>query len=202
LKRIRIFALLLFFFQGIALTGMAAEASEDGAVDVVAHFQSVLISVMKDAGEIGFKGRVARLEPEVRQSHDLARVAHLTIGRHWRALAVQQQTRFIDTFARLVIATYAHQFHTYSGESFKQKTVQVLKRGRLLVRTELIKSNGKRIHLDYVLYRRKGRWLIMNIIADGVSDLALKRVEYANVMRRDGFERLLSLLQGKIAQYN
>jgi len=189
--------LLLLPFQA----GIAVETSGETAVDVVAYFQSVLLSVMRDATALGFEGRFARLVPAVKQSHDLPRVARLTIGRRWRSLDAQQQARFVDTFTRLVITTYAHQFHAYSGESFNSKSVRSLKRGRLLVRTELIKSNGKRVHLDYVLYRRKGHWLIINIIADGVSDLALKRAEYSNDLKRNGFEHLLSVLEGKIAQY-
>jgi len=193
--------LLAMLFQPLAPNGMAAEVSGSGAADVVAHFQSVLLSVMKDADAPGFKGRSDRLRPEIKRSHDLSRVARLTIGRQWRSLDKQQKTRFVDTFTRLVIATYAHQFHAYSGESFHTETIQPLRRGRFLVRTELVKSSGKRVHLDYVLHHRKSRWLIINIIADGVSDLALKRAEYSSVMERDGFEHLLSLLERKIAQY-
>jgi len=181
--------------------GMAAETSGDTAVEVVTHFQSVLLSVMKDAQGLGFKGRFARLEPEIKHSHDLPRIARLTIGRRWRSLDTQQQIRFTDTFSRLVIATYAHQFHAFSGESFQRKTVQALKRGRFLVRTELVKSNGKRVHLDYVLHHRQSSWLIINIIADGVSDLALKRAEYSSVLGRDGFDTLVARLNEKITQY-
>jgi len=193
-------ALLLFFFQAIP-TGMAAEVSGDTAVNVVAHFQSVLLSIMRDADGLGFKGRFERLEAEVKRSHDLPTIARLTTGRYWRSLDEQQQGRFIDTFTRLVIATYAHQFDGYDGESFKRKSARSLKRGRFLVRTELVKSNGKSVHLDYVLHYRKGRWSIINIIADGVSDLALKRVEYSHVLARDGFNVLVSMLERKIAQY-
>jgi len=182
--------------------GIAAEANgKVAAADVVNHFQSLLLDVMQNATTLGFAGRFARLEPAVKQSHALSRIARLTIGRHWRALDTQQQTRFVSTFTRLVIATYAHQFHSYSGETFNTKTVRTLKRGRMLVRTELIKSNGKRVHLDYVLRHRKNHWLIINIIAEGVSDLALKRVEYSSVIDRNGFNYLLSLLESKIVHY-
>jgi len=201
LKPVRIFALWLFVFFQSLTPCTAAEVSDSAAIDVVAHFQSVLLSLMRDANGLGFEGRYKRLEPELRRSHDLARVAHLTIGRYWRTLNAQQQSRFVDTFSRLVIATYAHQFHTYAGESFNRKSVQPLKRGRVRVRTELVKSNGKRIHLDYVLHHRKGRWLIINIIADGVSDLALKRAEYSNILGTNGINHLISLLERKIIQY-
>ncbi len=194
-------ALLLFFFHAVPMAGMAAEVTGDVAVDVVAHFQSVLLSIMRDADGLRFKGRFEKLEPEVKLSHDLFAVARLTTGRYWRSLDEQQQDRFIDTFTRLVIATYAHQFDGYDGESFKRKSARSLKRGRFLVRTELVKSNGKAVHLDYVLHYRKGRWSIINIIADGVSDLALKRVEYSHVLARDGFNVLVSMQERKIAQY-
>jgi len=194
-------AFLLFFFQSMPLTGVSAEVSGDAAVDVVAHFQSVLLSIMREADGLKFKGRFERLEPAVKQSHDLPRVARLTTGRYWRSLDKQQQGRFIDTFTRLVIATYAHQFKTYDGETFKRKSSRSLKRGRFLVRTELVKSNGKSVHLDYVLHYREGHWSIINIVADGVSDLALKRAEYSNVLARDGVNVLVSMLESKIAQY-
>jgi len=52
-----------------------------------------------------------------------------------------------------------------------------------------------------VLHYREGRWSIINIIADGVSDLALKRAEYSHVLARDGFNALVSMLERKITQY-
>jgi len=41
----------------------------------------------------------------------------------------------------------------------------------------------------------------INIIADGVSAPALKRVEYSHVLARDGFNVLVSMPERKIAQY-
>jgi len=194
-------AFMLFLFQAVPVAGMAAEVSGGAAVEVVAHFQSVLLSMMRDAGGLSFRGRFERLEPEVKQSHDLPGVARLSTGRYWRSLDEQQQSRFVDTFTRLVIATYAHQFKTYDGEAFKRKSVRLQKHGRILVRTELVKSNGKSVHLDYVLHYREGRWSIINIIADGVSDLALKRAEYSHVLAREGLHVLVSMLERKITQY-
>jgi phospholipid transport system substrate-binding protein len=46
-----------------------------------------------------------------------------------------------------------------------------------------------------------GRWRIINIIADGVSDLALERAEYSSVIRRYGFNALLAKLKERIAGY-
>jgi len=194
--------LLCLLFQGMAPTAQAAESSHLKAIDVVSHFQSVLLSVMQDAHDLGFKGRIRRLEPEVRKSHHLARIARLITGHYWKSFTSPQQGRFVDTFTRLVIATYAHQFHAYHGESFHIRSTQALKRGRVLVRTELVKSSGKRVHLDYVLQHRQGHWRIINIIANGVSDLALKRADYTSVLKRQGFQTLIGMLERKINRYH
>jgi len=188
----------LFLFQTAALS---SEIASNKAVQVIESFQSVLLSTMKDAQKLGFEGRYMRLQPAIKQSFYLSRIARLTIGKHWQGLEKQQKHRFVDVFTRLVIATYAHQFDGYTGESFSIESVQEMKRGRVFIRTLLVKANGKVVHLDYVLQDRKGRWLIVNIISNGVSDLALKRVEYSSVLKRQGFDALLSKLEGKILQY-
>jgi len=72
----------------------------------------------------------------------------------------------------------------------------------VLVRTELLKSSGTRVHLDYVLQHRQGHWRIINIIANGVSDLALKRADYSSVLKRQGFQTLIDMLEHKIRRYH
>ncbi len=72
---------------------------------------------------------------------------------------------------------------------------------QVLVRSQLIQADGKAVNFDYVM--RQGashHWKIINILADGVSDLALKRAEYSAIIQRDGFSALLSLLEQKIIQ--
>ena len=51
------------------------------------------------------------------------------------------------------------------------------------------------------MHRVEGKWLVLNIIADGVSDLALKRSEYKSVLERDGFRGLIAKLKDQITRY-
>ena len=41
----------------------------------------------------------------------------------------------------------------------------------------------------------------MNVFADGVSDLALKRAEYTETVQKKGFAALVALLKAQIAGY-
>ena len=191
-----------FLIPELSLVAKAASESIPSASDVVSGFQSDLLSVMKKAGKLGYQGRYSKLEPSVKKSHDLRTIARIVTGRAWKGLDDEQRRDFVDIFGRLSIATYAHKFDGYSGEAFKFVTETKTSRGDILVRTVLIKSDGDEIPFDYLLRRREGHWLIINIVADGVSDLALKRSEYTGIIRREGFDALTAKLRNKIASYS
>ncbi len=99
------------------------------------------------------------------------------------------------------IATYANRFDGYSGERFKTISGEELKRGNRLVKTLLIKANGEEIELDYILHQNNDQWRIINVIAEGVSDLSLKRADYTSYLKKYSFDALLEKLNEKINQY-
>lgn len=64
-----------------------------------------------------------------------------------------------------------------------------------------MKASGEKVALDYQLRRKKEPWRIVNAIANGVSDLALKRVEYSPLVHLRGFSALVARLREKLALY-
>jgi phospholipid transport system substrate-binding protein len=176
-------------------------ASDRAAVEVVENLHTTLVAVMKDGPQIGYKGRYDRLEPVIRISFDMPFVSKTVMGRHWETLNQEQRSKFIERFSELSIATYAGNFDSYSGERFKTISDKDLSGGRILVQTRLIKSDGGEIPMDYILHRVDQEWRIINVIAEGVSDLALKRAEYSVFLKAKGFDALLMKLNEKIAQY-
>jgi phospholipid transport system substrate-binding protein len=88
-----------------------------------------------------------------------------------------------------------------SRERFKTISGEELKRGHRLVNTVLIKANGEEIELDYILHQSNDQWRIINVIAEGVSDLSLKRADYTSYLKKNGFDALLKKLNEKVKQY-
>ncbi len=183
-----------------ALTTVSAQETSPSVI--IEGFQKALIGVMQDAAKLGYQGRYERLEPAVKQSHDLSQIARIALGRYWSQLSEQQRETFVDTFTRLSIATYAGQFDGYAGQTFKTLSEERPSADRALVRTLFTEAQGNTRHFDYQLRRGEdGSWRIINIVVDGVSDLALKRADYTSILRREGFDALLAKLQEKIAHY-
>lgn len=53
------------------------------------------------------------------------------------------------------------------------------------------------------MLKEKGNsWRIINIIANGVSDLALKRSEYTTILQREGFDSLVAKINERIDAYS
>ncbi|MGI9302119.1 MAG: ABC transporter substrate-binding protein, partial [Gammaproteobacteria bacterium] len=61
------------------------------AAKVVQRFQQEVLAIIKEAETLGFEGRYARFEPVVRETHDLAAIAALAVGRKWRSLEEAQR---------------------------------------------------------------------------------------------------------------
>ena len=181
-----------------AQTAVNAAASP---IRVVGQLQDTLIAVMKGAATLGYQGRYAKLAPVVTRTHDLAVIARVALGQYWSRLTPAQRAEFVKTFTKLSVATYAARFDGYAGEVFTPPTERKLPRGDVLVESQLKNPGGSKVQFGYQMRKIDGRWRIINIIADGVSDLALERAEYSGIIRRYGFDVLLSKLKEKITGY-
>ena len=192
--------MLLTTFVLLSLV-VASVAAADSATQLIENLHAELLTVMKQANELGYEGRYQRLDPIVTSSYDLPFIAKFVMGRQWKTLSAEQKSEFVKTFTKLSIAIYAANFSGYSGERFKTISNEELRKGRLLVKSVLIRSSGGEVTLDYVLHQREDRWRIINAIAEGVSDLSLKRADYSSYLKKKGFDGLIIKLNEKIQNY-
>jgi phospholipid transport system substrate-binding protein len=170
----------------------------DDAKAVVERLHATLIEAMTRAAALGYSGRYALLDPVIAESFDFPTIARIVTGRHWKNLSDAQKNAFTATFSRLSTATYATNFSGFSGEHFETTGAEE-HRGSVVVKTVLIKADGEKIPMNYLLRKHDGVWRIVNVIAQGVSDLSLKRADYTTIIKNEGFDTLVDKLNGKIA---
>jgi len=193
-----VFIVLLFGTGNVFAAGEEAASARQ----IVEKFQSELIAVMKDGKKLGYKGRYERLKDSVSNSHELTKIARIVVGKEWEKLSEEQQQKLADVFSQLSIASYAHNFKDYSGESFVFDSEEETTRGGVVVHSRLIIPDDKPVKFDYMLKEKGNSWRIINIIANGVSDLALKRSEYTTILQREGFDALITKINEKIDNYS
>jgi phospholipid transport system substrate-binding protein len=194
---------VLFYFCAMAASSaFALEQGASKARQVVEKFQEELIAVMKNGKKVGYSGRYDKLKGAVSDSHDLGKIARIVVGKEWEKLTEPQQQQLVDVFSRLSIASYAHNFKDYDGETFTFDSEEETSRGGVVIHTLLNVPDDKPVKFDYMMKDNGDSWRIINIIANGVSDLALKRSEYTSILQREGFDALIAKINEKIDNYS
>jgi len=194
------FLTLIILTMGIAMP--YPSAGDRGTIEVVEKLHTTLLAVMKEGDQIGYQGRYDRLAPVIKTSFDMPFISKTVLGKYWETFNNEQRSRFVEAFTKMSIATYAANFDRYSGERFKMVSEKEVSIGRILVQSQLIKSDGGQVQLDYLLHRTRSQWRIINVIAEGVSDLALKRADYSAFLKNKGVEALIEKLNEKVGQYS
>ena len=191
-----LFASALVSFSQLAFSEVTAPAREP-----VEKLNAALIDVMKNAARLGYTGRYKKLEPVIKNVFQFETVAQIALGAQWKKLDQNQKQALTAKLTDLSVATFASQFDAYKGQAFRYDSTEEPKPDRAIVRYTMIVPDDKPITFDYVVNRYGGRWQIINIIADGISDLALKKAQYTSIIDREGFDSLLAKLTQKISDY-
>jgi phospholipid transport system substrate-binding protein len=169
-------------------------AGADAALETIETFHRQLVGLAANPGE-GLALRVAALTPVVVATHDFQYIARFTLRRQWQGFTPEQRASFVEAFSQLSVMTYATRFDEVTASSFSIKGVSAAGRGRIQVEAFINRPEGAPIPLNYLLQAGDHGWRIINIIADGVSDLALKRAEYQRVFADVGLPGLLAHIQ-------
>ncbi len=134
-------------------------APSDG---VNALSDNALLDIMKNAASLGVKGRYKKLEPVILGTFDVPYMTKVSVGSLWSTLPPEQKQRAWTAFGRFITATYAKQFDGYSGEDFKILGEQKVHHG-MVIRTQLVKSDGEPIALNYLVHDNDIGWQIRDV---------------------------------------
>ena len=179
--------------SAIGRDAIAAEWVTDTPAATITSLQQGLVSAAKTST---IMERYAALEPLIVATHNLPYIAEFALRRQWPSLSEADRQRFVAAFQRLSVMTYAARFATVGTDTFRPVSAAAApdSAGRVGVATAVARAGQSDVTLEYLLQQDAGGWRIVNIVADGVSDLALKRAEYQRLYTSGGLEGLLAEL--------
>ena len=182
----------------IFMACLPAAGQEQAPRAVVERFHAALLDTMKRAESLGIKGRYRDLEPAIENSFHLRLMVAIASGRHWRKAGRAERDRLTQAFRRFSVATYASRFSSFSGESFETANIASGPRKTVLVNTRLKRVSDSPVQITYVVKKFAARWRIVDVVVDGgVSELAVRRSEYAATLKRGGVAALITALNKK-----
>jgi phospholipid transport system substrate-binding protein len=174
----------------------AAPLALDSPVATITSLQQGLIAAATEPRNGAIEQRYGALEPVVVATHHLPYIAEFALRRQWSSLAEADRQRFVAAFERLSVMTYAARFKTVGADTFRPIVAEPAdSSGRVRVSTAVARAGQPDVSLEYVLQQDETGFRIINIVADGVSDLALKRAEYQRLFASGGIDGLVAELE-------
>jgi phospholipid transport system substrate-binding protein len=196
---------------GVLLVDAVLAAETDIATDTPAatieSLQRGLVALSRDRPDAGLEERYRALGPLIVATHDLPYIAEFALRKQWPSLSAAERARFIAAFEELSVMTYASRFKNVTADTFKPSGVGAAARDsqagsatRVQVQTAIARAGEPDIPLEYLLQQKDGAWRIINVVADGVSDLALKRAEYQGVLANGTIDDLIEHVEAQTAR--
>ena len=184
----------------IAYRSQAAEIAVGTPEATIASLQQGLIAAASAPANATLEQRYRALEPVIVATHDLPYIAEFALRRQWSSLSEADRERYVAAFERLSVMTYAARFKAVGANTFRAIVLQsgaqpADSSGRAQVSTAVARAAQADVTLEYLLQQSEQGWRIINVIADGVSDLALKRAEYSRVFTSGGIDGLVAELE-------
>jgi len=183
--------LALSLFLPVALHSEGA----DPAAARVNILYDALLQTMKQAKQLGLRGRYDKLAPVLAKTYDLPLMSRIAVGQSWESLSAQQRQSIVNAFTRMTTATYATRFDDFSGETFEVLQTIDQPNGDKLVKTRIVRSDGKPVALNYLVRNTGSDWKVIDIYLNGtISELTSRRAEFGAILKSGGPEALIASL--------
>ena len=182
---------------GLAALSLPATAMGTGGTDTVRSLYDTLLATMRNGPTLGPRGRYAQIQPVVRRVFDIPFMTRLAVGPQWEGASDAQRQEVSQAFQRYVAAIYAERFDSYSGERL-QVTGEQPSAGGTVITSQIVKSNGQPVNINYLMRNNGGVWQIADVYLDGtISEMATRRSEFAAILRAQGITGLIQTLNAK-----
>jgi phospholipid transport system substrate-binding protein len=141
--------------------------------------------------------RVRQLVDEILLPHfDTDYSARLVLGKHWRTATEDQRKRFIDAFYKSLLRNYGSALAEFTADRMQVLPFRGdLSTGQATVRTEVKRSNGTRVPVNYTLRATPAGWKAWDVTIEGISYVRNFRNDVGAEIDQTGLQALINRLE-------
>lgn len=133
---------------------------------------------------------------------DYEAVSREALGDTWEERSEEERAEFVSLLRQLVERSYQQNLQRtldyevrWGGESPRGDAV--------LVQTTARSRENRRtpeVTIEYRMERRGNGWVVVDVVTDGVSMVRNYRNQFARIIRRDGWDGLMSRMRSRLEQ--
>ncbi|HYB33509.1 MAG TPA: ABC transporter substrate-binding protein [Steroidobacteraceae bacterium] len=123
--------------------------------------------------------------------------ARLVLGQHWRNATPEQRQRFIDAFYHSLLNNYGSAIVDFTADRLKIFPTRDIdpEAKNATVRTEVRRSNGDRVSVNYYLRRTPQGWKVWDVVIDGISYVNSYREDFGAQIQQQGIDAVIKRLE-------
>lgn len=128
---------------------------------------------------------------------DYSEMAKRSLGKHWNVRTAAEKKQFADLFATLLENSYASKIESYNNEKIVYIKEILEDPEHSVVKSKVVTAARDEFALDYHLFKHEGKWMVYDVIIEGVSLVSNYRSQFNKIITSNGYNALVKKLQSK-----
>ncbi len=188
LKRILLVVTASIFMVSVAFASPTEDVKK--TVDEV-----VRIVADKEMKKNDTKRRQA-LKKAISTIFDYSEMAKRSLGKHWNVRTAAEKKQFAELFATLLENSYAGKIESYNNEKIVY-IKEIVEAEYAEVKSKVVTAARDEFTLDYRLFKHDGKWMVYDVVIEGVSLVSNYRSQFNKIVTANGYDKLVKKLQSK-----
>jgi phospholipid transport system substrate-binding protein len=151
----------------------------------------------KDGRQRDRRGAVRQIANEI---FDFSETARRSLARHWAGRTQAERDEFVQLFSDLLERSYISKIELYGGEKITYAG-DAIEGESAQVRTKLLTKQGTEIPIEYRMLRRGDKWLVYDVVIEGVSLIANYRTQFNKIITTSSFQELVKKMKTKQEEF-
>lgn len=140
--------------------------------------------------------RRAAIRKVISQRFDFEEMARRSLAVAWQQRTPQERKEFVGLYTDLLERSYMKRIEGYSNEKIVYLDEKI-DGTYAVVRTKIITDRNVEIPIDYRLLDRNGKWLVYDVVIEGVSLVNNYRTQFSKIIRTSSYQELVKKMKNK-----
>jgi phospholipid transport system substrate-binding protein len=140
--------------------------------------------------------RRQQLRDTISRIFDFAEMAQRSLATHWKERTPAERKDFVSLFQTLLENSYSGKIESYHNEKIVYLG-ESIDGDHAEVKSKVIAPKGDEYSLDYRLINKGGKWMVYDVVIEGVSLVSNYRGQFNRIINSQGYPELLKKLRAK-----
>jgi phospholipid transport system substrate-binding protein len=141
---------------------------------------------------------IAMIEEKALPHFNFVGMTALAVGTSWQKATPEQKKRLMEEFRDLLVRTYASSLTVFREQNFDFRPLRMKPSDTdVTVLVRVLQPGSQPVNIEYDMEKTARGWKVYDVRVAGISLVVNYRTEFANVVRDNGIDGLISTLAAK-----